>query len=123
MKYCFLICESPADFEARRADGEGPYVAAWRLYHQALVESGAYLGGAPLKPVATATTVRARDGKRLVQDGPFAESKELLGGFILLELPSLDAALSWAARCPAAATGAVEVRPIDGEMHETICNP
>lgn len=123
MQYSFLIFESPADFEARRTDGEGPYVAAWRRYHQALVESGAYLGGAPLKPVATATTVRARDGKRLVQDGPFAEAKEQLGGFILLELPSLDAALSWAARCPAAATGAVEVRPIDVGMHETICNP
>jgi hypothetical protein len=121
VKYILLIYETPADFEARRQSVDGPYVAAWRAYHGALVEAGAYVGGAPLKEVATATTVRVKDGRRFVQDGPFAESKEQLGGFILLELPSLDSALSWAARCPAAATGLVEVRPMEVDMHETIC--
>ena len=120
MKYILLIYETPKDFEARRQSKGGPYVAAWRAYHSALLEAGVFVGGAPLKEVATATTVRVRDGKRLVQDGTFAEAKEQLGGFTVLELPSLDAALSWAARCPAAASGLVEVRPMDVDLYETI---
>ena len=60
-------------------------------------------------------------GKRRVQDGPFAEAKEQLGGFTILECPSLDAALEWAARCPAASYGSVEVRPVDVDLHDTIC--
>lgn len=122
MKYILLVYEAPAEIEARQQGTDSPYVAAWRTYHRALVDAGAYLGGAPLKDVATATTVRLRDGKRQVQDGPFAEAKEQLGGFILLDLPSLDAALAWAARCPAAAHGALEVRPMDVEIHDTIVN-
>jgi len=121
MKYILLIYETPADFELRHPDRSANYLAAWRTYHQALLDAGAYVGGAPLKDVATATTVRVSDGKRLVQDGPFAEAKEQLGGFVILELPSLDAALAWAARCPAAATGAVEVRPMEVEFHDSVC--
>ena len=113
MKYILLICETAQNLESRKTDGPDPYIAAWRAYHKALVASGVYVGGAPLKDVGTATTVRLKDGRRHVQDGPFAEAKEQLGGFIILDLPSLDAALEWAARCPAAATGAVEVRPVD----------
>ncbi len=120
MKYIVLIYETPANFDSRREGKESPYVAAWRAYYKALVEAGAYVDGAPLKDVATATTVRLKDGKRYVQDGPFAEAKEQLGGFMILELPSLDAALDWAARCPAAATGALEVRPMDVNIHDTI---
>jgi hypothetical protein len=117
MRYMMLIYESPAEVE-RRGDPEGvPYIAAWKAYHKALVEAGAYVTGAPLRPAGTATTVRLKDGRRQVQDGPFAEAKEELGGFMILELPSLDAALDWAARCPAAAIGALEVRPIDAEFH------
>lgn len=122
MKYIMLIYETPADFESRRPDRRADYLAAWRTYHQALLDAGAYVGGAPLKNVATATTVRVSDGKRLVQDGPFAEAKEQLGGFVILELPSLDAALAWAARCPAAATGAVEVRPMETDFHDAVCS-
>jgi hypothetical protein len=121
VKYILLIYETPADFASRTSDNRPDYVAAWRTYHQALLEAGAYVGGAPLKSVAMATTVRVTDGKRLVQDGPFAEAKEQLGGFMILELPSLDAALAWAARCPTAATGTVEVRPMETELHDTIC--
>ncbi len=66
----------------------------------------------PLRPPATATTVRLQAGKRLVQDGPVAATKEQLGGYVVIEVPDLDAALSWAARCPAASHGAVEVRPV-----------
>jgi hypothetical protein len=122
MKYVMLIHETPADIAARRQGVENPYVGAWRAYYQALLAAGAYVGGAPLKDVATSTTVRVRNGQRRVQDGPFAETKEQLGGFMILELPSLDAALAWAARCPAAATGALEVRPLDEDIHDTIVN-
>ncbi len=89
-----------------------PYLSAWRAYYKALVEAGIYVGGNPLRGPETGTTVRLKDGKRRVQDGPFADTKEQLGGFTILELPSLDAALDWAARCPAASIGAVEVRPV-----------
>lgn len=120
MKYILLIHEPKANFEARREGESGPYISAWRTYYQALLQAGVYVDGAPLKDSTTGTTVRVRDDKRQVQDGPYAETKEQLGGFILLELPSLDAAIEWAARCPAARSGAVEVRPMDVESHTTI---
>jgi len=120
MKYVMLIHETPADFEARKHGAQSPYVAAWRVYYHALLEAGAYVSGAPLKSGATATTVRVRDGKRQVQDGPFAEAKEQLGGFMILELPSLDSALEWAARCPTAKTGALEVRPMEVDLHDAV---
>jgi len=116
MQYMMLIYESFKNLEARTTDKTSPSVAAWRAYHRSLVESGVFVGGAPLQSGASATTVRVRDATRDVQDGPYAETKELLAGVTILELPSLDAALDWAARCPAAATGAVEVRPIDSEL-------
>ena len=120
MRYVMLIYEAPEDFAARAANGE-PYRAAWRAYHEALVEAGVYAGGgAPLLEPATGTTVRVRDGRRHVQDGPFAETKDQLGGFAILECPSLDEALAWAARCPVAGSGAVEVRPMDVAWHESI---
>jgi hypothetical protein len=112
MQFALLIYESPEAFATRKGDGTHAYTAAWRVYHKALVEAGIYVAGDPLEVPETATTVRQRAGKRAVQDGPFADTKEQLGGFIILELASLDAALEWAARCPAAAYGAVEVRPL-----------
>ena len=123
MQNILLIGETASNLESRKASGPDPYIAAWRAYHKALVASGAYVGGAPLKDVATATTVRLKDGRRHVQDGPFAEAKEQLGGFIIVDVPSLDAALEWAARCPAAATGCVEVRPVDVGYHDTYDQP
>jgi hypothetical protein len=118
-----LVYESPGDLESRDKPAGDAYLAAWRAYHKALAEAGVQVTGAPLKQVATATTVRLRDGRRQVQDGPFAEAKEELGGFMILELPSLDAALDWAARCPAAATGALEIRPVDVEFHARVLRP
>ena len=112
MQFALLIYELPEAFAARKGDGSDPYTGAWRAYYKALVESGSYLAGEPLEVPETGTTVRLKEGKRRVQDGPFAETKEQLGGFIIMELPSLDAALDWAARCPTAATGVVEVRPL-----------
>ena len=112
MQFALLIYESPEAFAARKSDGTDSYTGAWRAYHKALVESGAFVGGDPLEAPETGTTITIREGKRGVQDGPYADTKEQLGGFTILELPSLDAALEWAARCPAASYGAVEVRPL-----------
>ncbi|MGD0213272.1 MAG: YciI family protein [Terriglobales bacterium] len=112
MQFALLIFESPEAFASRDADENDPYLGAWRAYYRALVEAGVYVGGNPLQAPETGTTVRIKDGKRRVQDGPFADTKEQLGGFAILELPSLDEALEWAARCPAAVIGAVEVRPL-----------
>lgn len=120
MRYMFLIYETPQDFAARTGDEKSPYVAAWRAYYQSVVAAGAYVGGDPLQPIDTATTVRVQAGKRLVQDGPYADTKEQLGGVMIVELPSLDAALACAARCPAAATGAVEVRPLERATKQKI---
>lgn len=121
MLYALLIYEKPADFARRdpAVDADG-YVGAWRKYYEAMIEAGVYVGGNPLDVPETATMVRLRDNKRQIQDGPYASTKEQLGGFTLLELPSLDAALEWAARCPAASYGAVEVRPVATEMERRI---
>jgi hypothetical protein len=112
MQFALLIYESPEAFASRKSDGTDPYTGAWRAYHKALVESGVFVAGDPLEVPETGTTIRIEEGKRGVQDGPYADTKEQLGGFTILELPSLDAALGWAARCPAASSGAVEVRPL-----------
>lgn len=113
MQYALLFAESPDDF-ARRKDPAtaASYMGAWTAYIGAMYQAGIVQAGAGLEPTSLATTLRMRDGARDVQDGPFADSKEQLGGFVILELPDLDAALEWAARCPVVSTGAVEVRPV-----------
>ncbi len=120
MQFALLIYESPEAFATRNKDDNDPYIGAWRAYYKALVEAGIYVGGDPLQLPETGTTVRLKEGKRRVQDGPYADTKEQLGGFTILELPSLDAALDWAARCPAASAGAVEVRPLAPESKQRI---
>lgn len=112
MQFAMPIYESPEAFELRKSDGNDPYTCAWRAYHKAMVEAGIFVGGDPLEAPETATTIKIREGKHGVQDGPYADTKELLGGFTIIEVPSLDEALTWATRCPAAAYGAVEVRPL-----------
>lgn len=113
MIFALLIYEPAEQFEERQRPTEDEHWGAWRAYHQSLVAAGVYAGGSPLeRPDTTATTLRVRGGEREVQDGPYADTKEQLGGFLLLELPTLDAALEWAARCPAAEYGAVELRPL-----------
>jgi len=82
-------------------------------YTQDLIKAGVMRGGNELKPVATATTIRLRGGKVLSTDGPFAETKEQLGGYYLIDVPNLDDAVKWAAKCPGAKTGSIEVRPIN----------
>jgi len=120
VKFVMLIHESPAAVAGRGQGPQHPYIAAWRAYHKAIVEAGVYAGGVPLTLNDTSTTVRLDQGRRRVQDGPFVEAKEQLGGFCILEVADLDAALDWAARCPAAAYGAVEVRRVDETSFDTI---
>jgi hypothetical protein len=112
MQFALLIYESPQAFASRKNAEVDAYVGAWRAYYKALLDAGVYVGGDPLEVPETGTTVSIKEGKRRVQDGPYADTKEQLGGFTVVELPSLDAALDWAARCPAASYGVVEVRPL-----------
>jgi hypothetical protein len=86
--------------------------AAYAAYTEAMKKAGVWLGGDRLRPTAMGTTVRVRDGKQQVVDGPYADTKEQLGGYYMIEAPDMDAALSWAARCPTAGHGTVEVRPL-----------
>ena len=120
MQFALLIYESPDAFASRKNDEIDSYTGAWRAYYKALVEGGVYVGGDPLEVPETGTTIRIKEGKRRVQDGPYADTKEQLGGFTIIEVPSLDAALEWAARCPAASYGAVEVRPLAPETRRRI---
>jgi len=112
MKYTILVYESETDFSARTdAAHKDAYWGAYRAYTQALMDAGVMVGGAGLQPPSSATTVRQRNGKQLVQDGPYAEVKEQVGGFYVVDVPNLDQALEWAAKCPAAGRAGVEVRP------------
>ncbi len=112
MNYAILINETESELAAREdPKRQGEYWAAYTAYSKALVEAGVMRGGAGLTPPHSATTLRVRGGTRQVLDGPFADTKEKLGGFFLIEVADLDKALEWAARCPAASTGSVEVRP------------
>ena len=115
-----LIYETKDDFSSRSGEQPSALIGAWRAYYRALVDAGVYVGGAPLEPPSTGATVRVHGGQRRVQDGPYADTKEQLGGQIVLELASLDEALDWAARCPVAASGAVEVRPLSPRVHELV---
>ena len=86
--------------------------AAYMSYSKALVDAGVMRAGSELKPVATATTVRVRNGKVTTVDGPFAETKEQLGGYYIIDVPNLEKALEWAGKCPGARDGSIEVRPL-----------
>lgn len=111
MKYALLIHESPEHFDRRKDESAR---AAGMAYGEALRTAGVFIGGAGLDSPHTATTVSVRNGKREVHDGPYAETKEFLAGFALIDVPNLDAALGWAARHPAAGHGLIEVRPLGG---------
>jgi hypothetical protein len=122
MQYAILIYESAEAFASRGEDDDRQraYTGAWREYHKSLVDAGIYVGGQPLQASTSGTTVRVTASGRQIQDGPYANTKEQLGGFVLLELPSLDEALEWAAKCPAAKYGAVEVRPVASDVAENV---
>jgi hypothetical protein len=109
MKYMLLIyMDEKAMNEAER---EHCYVESTQLAHE-LQSNGQFVATSPLQPISTATSVRVRDGKRLVTDGPFAEAREQLGGYFMIDVKDLDVAISIAARIPGARVGAVEIRPV-----------
>lgn len=112
MQYAMLFFIHPDDAARRRDPAQAAaYTGTWMAYVAAIREAGAFVDGNGLLPAETASVVRMRDGRRQVQDGPYAETKEELGGYVILDVPDLDAALDWAAQCPALPKGAVEVRP------------
>jgi hypothetical protein len=110
MQFAILVYERPEDI-ALKNKASADYRGAYMAYAQALRDAGVATGGAGLQAATTATRLRVEGGKRQVQDGPFADTKEELGGFFLIDVPDLDKALEWAARCPGAARAGVEVRP------------
>ena len=112
MQYMILNYVPPSDYadaDAVRAAADG---AAWGAYTRALIDAGVFVSGNALHPAHTATTLRVRDTGREIEDGPYAASKEQFGGYYIIDAPDLDTALHWAALNPAAARGAVEVRPV-----------
>jgi len=112
MEYLLLIHADPKGWEAltdaQRAQGQ----AAYSAYTEALRQAGALLGANRLRPAEAGTTVRIREGKTEVLNGPFIETREQLAGYYLIDVADLDAALTWASRCPGASHGAMEVRPV-----------
>jgi hypothetical protein len=112
MKYLLTIYGDQSGREGMTPEEGKAVLDAYFAFTQEVTDAGALLGGEGLQPTATATTVRVRDGERLLTDGPFAETKEQLGGFYLLECKDLDEAVDWAAKIPGAAHGSVEVRPV-----------
>jgi hypothetical protein len=112
MKYMLLIYNNEAAMASAPEAATKEIVGAYMAYSQAMVDAGVMIAGDRLRPTSAATTVRATDGKTQVLDGPYAETKEQLGGYYLIETPDLDAALSWAERCPGSRYGVIEVRPV-----------
>ena len=113
MQYLILATETAEAFAARTdPERSGEYWSAWSGYLEALARSGALVSAGGLQPPDTATTVRVQEGRRLVQDGPFADTKEQLGGYFVVDVADLDAALEWAERCPSSGYASVEVRPL-----------
>jgi hypothetical protein len=112
VQYLLLIyANEAAQAQIPPADREKSF-GEWMSYTANLKSANAFVAGDALQPTATATSVRIRNGERMITDGPFAETKEQLGGYYLIEAANLDGALEWALQCPGAKTGTIEVRPI-----------
>ena len=112
MQYMLAIYGEERAAESMPRERMSEVVNAYMAYTRALQDARVLIASNRLRPTSAATTVRTTDGQTKVLDGPFAETKEQLGGYYLIDVPDLDAALSWAKRCPAARYGSVEVRPI-----------
>ncbi len=112
MRYLCLIYNDEKAHANMSEQEMGAMMEAYGKFSAELEQAGAMLGGEALQPTTTATTVQVRDSKTLITDGPFAETKEQLGGFYMIEAKDLDEAIAWAAKIPSAADGSVEVRPI-----------
>ena len=112
MQYMLLIYDDEQTWANLSEAERGQIFQAYGAYTEDMRQKGAFVAGDALQPTSTATTVRERNGDRLVTDGPFAETKEQLGGYYVIEVDSLDDALDWAARIPSAKLGSIEVRPV-----------
>ncbi|HRC86596.1 MAG TPA: YciI family protein [Thermoanaerobaculia bacterium] len=112
MKFLLLNYVDYAERSKVSQEENGRLYAAYQAYLEALTKAGVLLSNHGLRPTSEAVTVRMRGGQQTVVNGPFAETKEQLGGYFLIEVDDIDAALAWAARCPGAEYGAMEVRPV-----------
>ncbi len=112
MKYLLALYADPAVAPAEGSPEQGAEMQQWFAYTTELTQAGAMLGGEGLQGAETATTVRVRNGSTITSDGPFAETKEVLGGYYLIEAADLDAAISWAEKVPNVGYGTVEVWPV-----------
>lgn len=113
MQVCMLIYEPTTETAKRDDPAAAPaYWGAWMAYAAAVRESGLMVGGEGLEPAARATTLRVGQQGRQVQDGPYADTREQLGGYFVLDVPDMETALEWASRCPVFPGGAVELRPV-----------
>jgi hypothetical protein len=112
MQYLLMIYSDEAALQNQSKEDINRLVGAYSAYTEAVKSAGVHVASDRLRPTSDATTVRIVDGKTQVLNGPYAETREQLGGYYLIDVPDLDAALSWAARCPASEYGTVEVRPI-----------
>lgn len=117
MQYLMIIHSNESAWGTMTPEQQEQGKAAYAAYGEALKKAGVWLGSNRLRPSANSTTVRVANGKTQVLDGPYADTKEQVGGYFLVEVKDLDAALSWAARCPGASHGVMEVRPV-WEMSE-----
>ena len=112
MRYMFLIYDQEKKTAEMPESAQHELFQGFAAFDAEVKKAGVLVGGEALQPTATATTVRVRDGKSLKTDGPFAETKEQLGGYYILECKDLDEALSWAAKIPVAKFGSIEIRPV-----------
>lgn len=112
MQYLLMIYQNEAEYAKNDAETGQKMLQEYGAFTQSIIQSGNFKAGDRLQPTSTATTVRVRDGKTLTTDGPFAETREQLGGYYLVEAKDLDEALAIAARIPGARIGSIEVRPI-----------
>ena len=112
MQYMLLLFNDPKGFEALPPSAVSEALAAYGAYTEALQKAGALVSSVRLRSAGTASTVRLNSGKTEVLDGPFIETREELGGYFLIDAADLDSALAWAARCPGASHGSIEVRPV-----------
>jgi hypothetical protein len=112
MQYLLMLYSNEAAWDSLSPDEQEQGVAGYIAYSEALAEAGAMVGSNRLQASDSATRVQVENGKSVVLDGPYADSKEQLGGYYLIDAPDLDAAIAWAARCPGAHHGIIEVRPV-----------
>lgn len=113
MKVVLLAYEAQEDFALRENKAKyEEYMGGWQAFGRAMREAGVYVEGAALHEPGSATVVTVRNGKRSVEDGPYPDTKEQLGGFVIIDVPDMKAAAEWAAKCPASKRGFVDARPV-----------